>query len=154
MDLLRVVVGWTTLVGVALLFAAVIYLILNGRIKLDMLISEPGGGASMSRFQFLVFTFVIAFSLLLVIISKNPPILPDIPAGIFGLLGISASSYLVSKGIQQSSGVTGKPDASALEQKVADHDRQLKAQGALLDQHSTDIRQTVADVADLKNQPH
>ncbi len=139
MNLLRVVVGWTTLAGVALLFVVVIYLMITGRINLATLISEPGGGASMSRFQFLVFTFVIAFSFLLVVISQQQPTLPDIPASIFGLLGISASSYLVSKGIQQSSGVTGKTDTSALEKKVAEHENQLATQQAQLKAQGSQI---------------
>src|SRR5262249_3737275 len=69
------------------------------------------GDASMSRFQLLVFTFVIAASLFLIIASAAPPQFPkDIPNGILVLLGISSSSYLVSKGIQSSSdeGLSGR----------------------------------------------
>jgi hypothetical protein len=73
----------------------------RGRINLSKLISEPNGDASLSRLQFLIFTFVISLSLFLVIVGPNPPKLPsDIPSGIFVLLGISGSSYLVSKSIQ------------------------------------------------------
>src|SRR5262249_49131478 len=53
------------------------------------------------RFQFMIFTFVIALSLFLVIVGKSPPQFPNIiPGGILALLGISGSSFLVSKGIQ------------------------------------------------------
>jgi hypothetical protein len=52
----------------------------------------------MSRFQFLVFTFVIALSLFFVIFATNG--FPVIPGTVLSLLGISSSSYLVSKGIQ------------------------------------------------------
>jgi uncharacterized BrkB/YihY/UPF0761 family membrane protein len=78
------------------------YLILKGKIDLSKLISEPNGDASLSRFQFLLFTFVIAMSLFLIVISKDPPQFPEIPVEILALLGISGGSYIVSKGIQTS----------------------------------------------------
>jgi hypothetical protein len=96
--------GWIALGFLALLGIAVIYLIFTGRIDLSRLISEPNGDASMARFQLLIFTFVIAASLFLIIAAPTPPVFPEnIPQGILILLGISASSYLVSKGIQFSS---------------------------------------------------
>ena len=97
--------AWVVLGFLGLLGAAILYLVFTGRIDLSGLISEPTGDASMSRFQLLVFTFVIAASLFLIIASTTPsPQFPkDIPSGILMLLGISSSSYLVSKGIQQSS---------------------------------------------------
>ena len=104
--------AWVVLGFLALLGAAILYNVVIGKIDLSGLISEPTGDASMSRFQLLVFTFVIAASLFLIIASTTPsPQFPkDIPSGILMLLGISASSYLVSKGIQQSSpeGRTGR----------------------------------------------
>ncbi|HVP53371.1 MAG TPA: hypothetical protein VMU45_00120 [Candidatus Eisenbacteria bacterium] len=69
-----------------------------GNIDLSKLISEPTGDASMSRFQLLVFTFVIALSLFLVVVATQE--VPNIPGTVLTLLGISGSSYLVSKGIQ------------------------------------------------------
>jgi hypothetical protein len=77
----------------------------------------------MSRFQLLIFTFVIALSFFLVVIghgsadAKDPnchscPAFPtQVPGSVLALLGISASSYLVSKGIQFSSpqGVEDRP---------------------------------------------
>src|SRR5215472_14094367 len=80
--------------------------IASGRIDISALLEEKGavgGGASMSRFQLLIFTFVVAISLLLIVVSgKAFP--TEIPAGVLTLLGISASTYAVSKGIQSSSG--------------------------------------------------
>lgn len=73
----------------------------NGTINLSRLISEPNGDASISRLQLLIFTFIIALSLFLIVMGKTPPAFPEsIPADLMTLLGISASSYLVSKGIQ------------------------------------------------------
>jgi len=95
--------AWVALGFLGLIGVAILYYVFTGRINLSGLISEPTGDASMSRFQLLVFTFVIAASLFLIIASTTPsPQFPkDIPNGILMLLGISASSYLVSKGIQQ-----------------------------------------------------
>ena len=97
--------AWVALGFLGLIGVAILYYVFTGKINLSGLISEPTGDASMSRFQLLVFTFVIAASLFLIISSTTPsPQFPkDIPSGILMLLGISASSYLVSKGIQQTS---------------------------------------------------
>jgi hypothetical protein len=76
----------------------------TNRIDLSGLLCEPDQNkASMGRFQLLIFTFVIAFSLLLIIVSAETPEFPQIPSGILLLLGISASTYAVSKGINASS---------------------------------------------------
>jgi len=105
--------GWILCIFIGLLGLAIIIKIFTGDIDLSQLISEPNGDASLSRFQFLVFTFVIALSLFLVIAASNPTRFPDIPGTVLTLLGISGSSYLVSKGIQFSdpSG-TVNPNAS------------------------------------------
>jgi len=76
--------------------------IASGKIDISQLLEEKGsdgGGASMSRFQLLIFTFVVAISLLLIVVN-NHDFPKDIPAGVLTLLGISASTYAVSKGIQ------------------------------------------------------
>jgi len=116
MPTLSVVCGYLICGLIGLIGIAVLWLIYTGTIDLSRLISEPNGDASMSRFQFLIFTFVISLSLFLVIVSgKNgdgKPAFPDtIPGGILTLLGISGSSYAVGKAIQFSdpAGVEDRP---------------------------------------------
>ncbi len=105
--------SWVALGFVGLLGATILAWIWTGRINLNRVISEPNGDASLSRLQFLIFTFVIATSLFLVVASQpNGPAFPaEIPQGVFMLLGISGSSYLVSKSIQFSSeeGIKERP---------------------------------------------
>ena len=105
MTTLAMICGYLVCGLVGLTGVAILWLIFNGTIDLSRLISEPTGDASMGRFQFLIFTFVISLSLFLVILSgKNgdgKPAFPEtIPGGILTLLGISGSSYAVGKAIQ------------------------------------------------------
>jgi hypothetical protein len=83
--------------------------IASGKIDISKILEEKGGdGASMSRFQLLIFTFVIALSLFLIVVSTGK--FPDkIPPEVLTLLGISATTYAVSKGIQAGAG-NGGPD--------------------------------------------
>ena len=101
MALLAQVAGWVIVIFIGLLEVLILYQILRDKIDLAGLISEKDGKASLSRFQFLIFTFVIAMSLFLIVVAKTD-FPDDIPAGIFALLGISGGSYIISKGIQKS----------------------------------------------------
>jgi hypothetical protein len=69
-----------------------------GRIDLSQLLGEHGGGASMSRFQLLIFTLVIGLSFVLIVAKSKE--MPVISSQVLLLLGISGSTYAVSKGIQ------------------------------------------------------
>lgn len=102
MSLLELIIGYLVCGIVGLMGFAILWGIFTERIDLKLLISEKTGEASMSRFQLLVFTLVIALSFFLVVISSKTPSLPPVPSGILALLGISASSYTVSKAIQPS----------------------------------------------------
>jgi hypothetical protein len=91
---------------VLLLYALVVlWKIYRGDINLDGLLSEsPAQGqaaaatkASLSRFQFLIFTFVIAGLFLLLSIQAGTFV--DILVNVVGLLGISGGSYLISKAV-------------------------------------------------------
>ena len=92
--------GLVTLFGLAIL-----WLIAREKIDLTNLVSESDGTASMSRFQFLIFTFVIALAI--IFLTAEATKFPEIPGEILALLGISGGSYVVSKGIQKGIGTGG-----------------------------------------------
>jgi hypothetical protein len=118
-------IGFGVIAAIILLFALVVlWKIYRGDIKIDDLLAEsppPGNTpvpvviapvdgvppdsapraptiatkASLSRFQFLLFTFVIAGLFLLLSIEAGTFV--DIPQNVLILLGISGGSYVVSK---------------------------------------------------------
>ena len=94
------VTGFVLCLFLGLLGLTILYLIWTKQLNLHQLLSEADGSASMSRFQLLIFTFVIAFSLFEIVQSGMK--FPEIPTGILTLLGISASTYAVGKGISYS----------------------------------------------------
>jgi len=104
MHYLTLAIGWIVAGFIGALGAIILYEIVKGKIDLQYLICDSSNQASLSRFQFLVFTFVIAMSLFLVVVGgggKSYPTFPEkIPAGIFALLGISGGSYVIAKGIK------------------------------------------------------
>ena len=90
--------GWVIVVFLAGLAAMLLWKISTNHIDLKYLVSESskeGGDASLSRLQFLIFTFVIAASLLAITLKCGE--LPDIDGSILALLGISGGSYVTSK---------------------------------------------------------
>jgi hypothetical protein len=127
---LSLVIGWTVAIIVAAFAVVIIWNIVTNKIDLSTILDEPDipKKASLSRLQFLIFTFVISLSLFLVVVGRKcqppaqattssggtaakptdcnccqgPGFPADIPAGIFALLGISGGTYLISKGVQQS----------------------------------------------------
>lgn len=58
--------------------------------------------ASLSRFQFLIFTFVVAGLFLLLSIEAGAFV--EVPPTVLGLVGISGGSFIISKGISSNSG--------------------------------------------------
>jgi hypothetical protein len=110
---LEVIVGYLVCGIVALFGILLLWKIANNEIDLSHLLSDDDGMASTSRFQLVIFTFVVALSFFLVVVSNvkirqygeksgSAPGLPEVPSGVLSLLGISASSYLVSRGISAS----------------------------------------------------
>src|SRR5258708_5327976 len=113
LQFLELLVGYVVCVIVALFGLILIWKIANNDIDLSHLLADDDGQASTSRFQLIIFTFVVGLSFFLVVVS-NVKIrqygpggaagggLPDVPSGVLALLGISDSSYLVSRGISAS----------------------------------------------------
>jgi hypothetical protein len=114
---LGLTIGWILTIFLGVLGGIILWKILSGQIDITYIICDENGWASLSRFQFLVFTFVIALSLFYLIASQSPPAYPKIPTEILGLLGISGGSYVLSKGIQSSRDVSmtqeGNPPTEA-----------------------------------------
>jgi hypothetical protein len=98
----------------------VVWRMWTNQINLSQLLSDDPS-TSMSRFQFLVFTFIIGLSYLLLVITRISAVetqlasvadlskvadmlkeLPGVPGGVLGLIGISAGSYVGGKVIQKS----------------------------------------------------
>lgn len=103
MNHLKILAGYIALIMVFAYGLLTLYAMATGKIDLTFLVSESNGHASMSRFQLLIFTFVIALSIVLMVISSPQPKFPAIPNEVLILLGLSASTYAVSKGIQKGS---------------------------------------------------
>lgn len=97
---LALFMGWMLAFLFGAFGVAIIIKMVKGDIDLKYLIAGDDGSASLSRFQFLIFTFVIGLGLFLIIVSSQPqPAFPAIPGGILALLGISGGSYVASKGV-------------------------------------------------------
>ena len=93
--------GFVAITIILLGFAAlVLWKIFWDTHALDGLLSEPPGPngeikASLARFQFLIFTFVIAGLYLLLCIEAGTFI--EIPGNVLALLGISGGTFVASK---------------------------------------------------------
>ncbi len=108
MERLALITGWITVVAISLVAIKVILMIWTGQIDLTRLLSEKdGSGASFSRFQFFVFTFVISYAIIVLTLESGS--FPQLGPDILGLLGISAGSYTVSKAIQKQKPVEEEP---------------------------------------------
>jgi len=141
MSLMAQICGFVLCAFLGLLAATIIIWIWQGKIDLSALISEANGQASMSRFQLLIFTFVIAISLFtLVEKGANPNGFPEIPNGVLTLLGISASTYAVGKGISYSQPELMK--ATAVSLHGGDSDAQAAADDA--QQHAAAVQAAAA----------
>ncbi len=129
METLAFVAALIVVIFIGAAGSIILWRMVDGTIKLEKLISEPdGSGASLSRFQFLVFTFVIATSLLLIVIGQEPPHFPTgISPDVLALLGISSGSYMISKGIQKAG---GNADNGAGGKEDGDKGKDLKPEGS------------------------
>src|SRR5712691_8500910 len=106
--LLALVMGWIVTILIGAFALVIIGKMLKGDINLQSLIAGDDYDASLSRFQFLIFTFVIALGLGLIILSGNPPAFPkEISGTVLALLGISGGSYVTSKAVDASAKKNG-----------------------------------------------
>jgi len=115
--------------------ALILIMIFRGRIDLTQVLTEPDSTkASLSRFQFLIFTFVVAGLFLLLSIESGAFV--NIPDSVLALLGISAGSYAISKGINANAGgaknaaTVAATSAAAAEATAAAHAAQAHAAAA------------------------
>ena len=96
--LLSYIVAAVLMVVLLVMAVLILWMIFKGRIDISQLLTEPDSTkASLSRFQFLLFTFVVVGLFLLLSIESGTFV--NVPDSVLGLLGISAGSYAVSKGI-------------------------------------------------------
>jgi hypothetical protein len=118
------IVGIVGTLIIGLIAAVVVRDLWTNKIDLSQLLSDSNK-TSLSRFQFLVFTFIIGLSYLLLVINHlanaASAALPDVPAGVMGLLGISAGSYVAGKGIEKAAQTAGQPPSSARQQPTDQH---------------------------------
>lgn len=110
-------IGGYVIVGlIGLLGLTIVLMIWIGRINLAKLIAEENGDASLSRFQLLIFTFVVATSLLLLVLDNMAKVsgsgFPAIGSDVLGLIGISSGSYVLAKGIQKNFDATKSIEAA------------------------------------------
>jgi hypothetical protein len=115
-------IGFGVIATIILLFALlVLWKIYNEEIDIRGLLAEtppPGvppdeAKASLSRFQFLVFTFVIAGLFLLLSIESGSFV--EVPQNVLVLLGISGGSYVISKTV----GPSQRKDDASTKSKTA-----------------------------------
>ncbi|MBI3568911.1 MAG: hypothetical protein HY084_12000 [Gemmatimonadetes bacterium] len=113
--LLSMATGVVALATVSAFAAAIIWRVYTGKIDLTYLIGDAEGSASMSRFQLLLFSFVVAFAFLFVVTKPDAVGFPVIPGSVLTLIGISGSSFLVGKSMDKqpsdgaASGSDGQP---------------------------------------------
>jgi hypothetical protein len=108
MNTFALVVGIVGTVIIGLIAAIVVKHLWAGTIDLSQLLSDSNK-TSLSRFQFLIFTFIIGLSYLLLVIARLAHAttateltgLPEVSNGVLGLIGISAGSYVAGKGIEK-----------------------------------------------------
>ena len=96
------ILGWVIAITFFAFSFIVVWKIYRDQIDISGILSESATSnkASLSRFQFLLFTYV--FTGLYLVLCIEAGSLIEIPNGVLGLLGISAGSYAVSKGISVS----------------------------------------------------
>ena|ERR1700761_956744 len=96
-DYLLVPIGIAFILLMGVLCVMLLIKMWKNEIDLSCLLEEANGQASISRFQLLIFSLVVAVGVFLSILHTMR--LPEIPNSVLILLGISASTYAAGKGI-------------------------------------------------------
>ena len=96
-DYLLVPIGIAFILLMGVLCVMLLIKMWKNEIDLSSLLEEANGQASISRFQLLIFSLVVAVGVFLSILHTMR--LPEIPNSVLILLGISASTYAAGKGI-------------------------------------------------------
>lgn len=97
---------WVIVLFLGLIGLNIVIKIWSDKINLNSLLSEPDGKASLSRFQLLLFTFVIVGIYVVLCLQQGDLI--EISNGVLGLLGISGGFVCHFEGHPD----TGGQDAS------------------------------------------
>ncbi|MEM7439143.1 MAG: hypothetical protein AAF393_06055 [Pseudomonadota bacterium] len=114
------VIGFIAFGSIVVLFAAaVLYQIGTGSIPLTGIITEPedirgengAPKASLARFQFLIFTFVVAGIFLMLSIEAGQMV--DIPNNVLVLIGLSGTGYLAGKVVSNNGIDAQSPETDA-----------------------------------------
>jgi hypothetical protein len=95
------VAGYAAVAFVGFVVIVISWHVLTGRIDISHMLSDAAGRSSISRFQLLLFTLVVAIHVAIMEIRTNS--VPDIPRGLLILLAISSGTYLASKLISERS---------------------------------------------------
>ena len=96
---LALFVGFALVILLLLIGIVLVWKIFTGAINIDNLLLDDQNKSSLSRFQFLVFTFVIAGLYLLLCLESGSFV--SVPQDTLLLLGLSSGSYVLSKGIDK-----------------------------------------------------
>jgi hypothetical protein len=130
MLILELVCGYGVCLLMALLAVTLLLLVWKGRIDLSGLITEANGSASVSRFQLVIFTMVIGLALFVLTMKDGK--FPIISNQVLLLLGISASTYAVGKGISftRPEGVTSPGERALQGKQEGDTVKDLAKMGA------------------------
>lgn len=94
---LKLVCGYAVCLFLGALAATLLVLVWKNELDLSGLLAEVNGQASVSRFQLVIFTLIIALSLFVLTIQDGR--FPAISHELLILLGISSSTYAVGKAI-------------------------------------------------------
>ena len=105
---------YATTAFLAALEALILWKMATDKLDLRSLLSNGQGGASLSRLQLLIFTFVIAAGF--VYLTAKGSAFPVVNDGVLVLLGISGATYAVGKSLDRTAqtGTGGAAKDSAI----------------------------------------